>query len=120
MTVYIGSGEATADHNRNLQTLEHGIVLSPGKMNLQHNERKFPSWVTSRQTQDRNPIWPSSIIMPRSKDIAGVQCLNGFINYLAKVLPLEALQDNWPIRHLTLKNTPWQWSTEQHLKPYRS
>ena len=50
--------------------------------------------------------------MPRPEHVEGVQRLNGFVNYLAKFLPkLSDVME--PIRHLTRKGTPWQWSNEQ-------
>ena len=42
----------------------------------------------------------------------GVQRLNGFVNYLAKFLSkLSEVME--PIRRLTRKDTPWNWSSEQ-------
>ena len=50
--------------------------------------------------------------MPRPTDVAGVQRLNGFVNYLAKFLP--GLSDVMaPIRQLTRKDVPWTWSSAQ-------
>ena len=41
--------------------------------------------------------------MPRPEDVAGVQRLGGFVNYLAK----------FPIRQLTKKDVPWSWGDPQ-------
>ena len=50
--------------------------------------------------------------MPSPTDIIGLQRLNGFVNYLAKVLPgLSDLME--PIRQLTRKNVPWNWPNTQ-------
>ena len=50
--------------------------------------------------------------MPSPTDITGIQRLNGFVNYLAKFLP--GLSDVMaPIRQLTRKTVPWNWSNTQ-------
>ena len=38
--------------------------------------------------------------------------INGFVNYLAKFLPKLA-DCMEPLRRLTRKDTPWQWTQEQ-------
>ena len=48
---------------------------------------------------------------PKPQDVEGVQHLNGFVNYLAKFLPkLSEVME--PIRRLTRKNAPWNWTSE--------
>ena len=50
--------------------------------------------------------------MPMTTDVAGAQHLNGFVNYLAKFLPgLADVME--PIRQLTLRGVPWNWSESQ-------
>ena len=50
--------------------------------------------------------------MQQPSDVEGVQRLNGFINYLARFLP--GLSDAMgPIRQLTRKDVPWNWSSVQ-------
>ena len=50
--------------------------------------------------------------MPSPTDVTCVQRLNGFVNYLAKFLPgLSDVME--PIRQLTRKNVPWNWSNTQ-------
>ena len=50
--------------------------------------------------------------MTRPTDVEGVQRINGFVNYLAKFL--QKLSDvTEPIRQLTRKNVPWNWSESQ-------
>ena len=50
--------------------------------------------------------------MQSPTDVTSVQRLNGFVNYLAKFLPV--LSDVMePIRQLTRKNGPWNWSNTQ-------
>jgi len=117
-----GSGdsdeEATADHDRNLQNLlqrclDRGIVLSPEKMKLRLKEVPFMGHLLTSTGLKPDPAKVEAITnMPKPQDIEGVQRLNGFINYLAKFLPkLSEVME--PIRRLTRKDTPWEWSTEQ-------
>ena len=50
--------------------------------------------------------------MQQPSDVEGVQRLNGFVNYLARFLP--GLTDAMgPIRQLTSKDVPWNWSSVQ-------
>ena len=50
--------------------------------------------------------------MTQPTDVEGVQRINGFVNYLAKFLP--KLSDvTEPIRQLTKKDVPWNWSESQ-------
>ena len=50
--------------------------------------------------------------MPLPIDIEVVQRFNGFVNYLARFLPKirEVIE---PIRQLTRKDVPWNWSASQ-------
>ena len=50
--------------------------------------------------------------MPRPIDIEGVQRFNGFVNYLAKCVP-KLSEVTEPIRQLTRKDVPWNWSASQ-------
>ena len=50
--------------------------------------------------------------MPSPTDVPGVQRLNEFVNYLEKFLPgLSVAME--PIRQLSRKNVPWNWSKIQ-------
>ena len=50
--------------------------------------------------------------MTRPTDVERVQRINGVVNYLAKFLP--KLSDvTEPIRQLTRKDVPWNWSASQ-------
>ena len=50
--------------------------------------------------------------MPRPIDIEGVQRFKGFVNHLAKFLP-KLSEVTEPIRQLTRKDVPWNWSASQ-------
>ena len=110
--------EATADHDKNLQSLlkrclDHGIVLSLEKMKLRLKEVPYMGHLLTSAGLKPDPAKVEAITkMAKPQDIEGVQRLNRFINYLAKFLPkLSDVME--PIRRLTRKDTQWQWSTEQ-------
>ena len=110
--------EDTADHDRNLQNLlqrclHRGIVLSPEKMQLRLKRVPFMGHLLTSTGLKPDPAKVEAITnMPKPQDIEGVQHFNGFINYLTKFLPkLSEVME--PIRRLTRKDTPWEWSTEQ-------
>ena len=50
--------------------------------------------------------------IPRPIDIEDLHRLNGFENYLAKFLP-KFSEVTEPIRQLTRKDGPWNWSASQ-------
>ena len=110
--------EATAKHDRSLQDLlqrckDRGIVLNPDKMKLRMSEVSFMGHLLTNKGLKPDPANVEAIAkMPKPQDVEGVQRLNGFVNYLAKFLPKlsDVLE---PIRRLTRKDTPWDWSSEQ-------
>ena len=110
--------EATAKHGRSLQDLlqrckNRGIVLNPDKMKLRMSEDSFMGHLLTNKGLKSDPAKVEAIAkMPKPQDVEGVQRLNGFVNYLAKFLP--KLSDvSEPIRRLTRKDTPWDWSSEK-------
>ena len=118
---FTGTGEtdkeATANHDRSLQDLlqrckDCGIVLNPDKMQLRMSEVNFMGHLlTNKGLKPDNKV-EAITKMPKPQDVEGVQRLNGFVNYLAKFLPkLSEVME--PIRRLTWKDTPWNWSSEQ-------
>ena len=111
--------EATANQNRSLQDLlqrckDRGIVLNPDKMKLRTSEVNFMGHLLTNKGLKPDPAKVEAITkMPKPQDVEGVQRLNGIVNYLAKLLPkLSEVME--PIRRLTRKDTPWNWSSEQH------
>ena len=110
--------EVTADHDKNVQSLlqrclDHGIILSPEQMKLRLKEvPHMGHLLTSAGLKPDLAKVEAITKMPKPQDIEGIQHLNEFINYLAKFLPKlsDAME---PICHLTGKDTPWKWSTEQ-------
>lgn len=111
-------GEALADHDRKLEKLlqrchEVGIRLNPEKMKLRQKSVPFLGHVITSEGLKPDPAKVEAVLkLQQPNDVEGVQRLNGFVNYLAKFLP--GLSDAMgPIRELTRKDVPWQWSTEQ-------
>jgi len=116
--------EATVNHDRNLQQLlqrciERSIVLSPEKMKLRTKEVTFMGLLLTSKGLKPDPATVQAVTKTsKPQDIEGVQHLNGFVNYLANFLPkLSEVMEL--IRHLTRKDTPWHWSTEQD-KPFKT
>ena len=110
--------EATRDHDLKLEKLlqrcrEVGIRLNASKMSLRQKSVTFLGHVITQDGLQPDPAKIETIKeMPSPTDVTGVQCLNGFVNYLAKFLPrLSDVME--PIRQLTRKNVPWNWSNTQ-------
>ena len=54
--------------------------------------------------------------MPSPTDVTGVQHLNGFVNYLAIFMSGQS-DVMEPIRQVSRKNVPWNWSNTQERAP---
>ena len=50
--------------------------------------------------------------MPTPTDVASVKHLCGMVQYMAKFLP-DLANEMEPIRELTRKEVPWNWSNER-------
>ena len=110
--------EASANYHRSLRDLlqrckDRGIVLNPDKMKLRMSEVNFMGHLLTNKGLKPDPAKVEAITkLPKPQDVEGVQRLNGFVNYLAKFLPkLSEVME--PIRRLTRKDAPWNWSSEQ-------
>ena len=110
--------EATADHDVKLAKLlqrcrDVGIRLNAGKLKLRQHSVTFLGHIVSKDGLKADPTKIEAVQdMSRPTDVACVQRLNGFVNYLAKFLP--GLSDVMaPIRQLTRKDDPWTWSSAQ-------
>ena len=81
-------------------------------MKLRMSEVSFMGHLTNKGLKPDPAKVEAITKMPKPQDDEGIQRLNGFINYLAKFLPKvsDVLE---PIRHLTRKDTPKNWSSEQ-------
>ena len=110
--------EATRDHDLKLEKLlqrcrEVRIRLNASKMSLRQKSVPFLGHVITQDGLQPDPAKIEAIKeMPSPTDVTGVLRLNGFVNYLAKFLPgLSDVME--PIRQLTRKNVPWNWSNTQ-------
>jgi hypothetical protein len=110
--------DATADHDTKLVNLlnrcrDRGIALNPDKLKLRLAEVEFMGHILTGDGVKIDPGKVEAIVkMPAPTSVEEVQRLNGFVNYLAKFLPqLATIME--PIRKLTRKDTPWEWSTQQ-------
>ena len=118
----IGSGdtldEATLDHDENvLKLLKHAreviLKFNHKKLNLRKPEVKYMGHVLSSEGLKPDPNKVAAVSeMPKPISKQQALSLLGFINYLAKFLPLlsEIAQ---PIRELTVKDAKFIW-TKQH------
>jgi len=110
--------EANGDHDRKLLNLlnrckEYGVALNPDKVNLRRKEVKYMGHIFSSDGLKIDPDKVAAVLeMPTPTDVEGVQRLNGFVNYLAKFLP-KITDCMEPIRRLTRKDTPWEWTQQQ-------
>ena len=110
--------DALIDHDNNLIALmkrcrDVGIRLTPDKMILRQNHVPFLGHIITADGLKPDPDKVKAIDdMPRPIDIEGVQQFNGFVNYLAKFLP-KLSEVTEPIRQLTRKDVPWNWSASQ-------
>jgi hypothetical protein len=103
---------ANADHDRKLQALlgrckERGMVLNQDKLKLRITRLKFMGHILTANGLEHEPEKVRAIKdMPKPQNIEDAHRLNGFVNYLAKILPhlAEAME---PIRRLTRKDTMW-------------
>ena len=110
--------EAKLDHDVKLKCLLErcrtvGIRLNRDKMKLHQTSVTFLGHLVTAEGLKPDPEKVRAIDdMTRPTDVEGVQRINGFVNYLAKFLP--KLSDvTEPIRQLTRKNVPWNWSESQ-------
>ena len=110
--------EAMIDHDVKLEKLlqrclDIGIRLNASKMKLRQRSVTFLGHIITKDGLMADPAKIEAIRdMPCPTDVAGVQRLNGFVNYLAKFLPgLSDVME--PIRQLTKTDVPWNWSKTQ-------
>ena len=112
--------EAIADHDRKLQMLlqrcrERKIRLNPEKLKLRQKSLSFLGHQITSDGLRPDPAKVQAIQeFERPQDVQAVQRLVGFVNYLAKFLP-KISDVMAPIRNLTRKGVPWNWSEAQEM-----
>ncbi len=110
--------EATEDHEEVLRNLmqrcrERNVKLNPKKLRLRLTEVPFVGHLVTEAGVRADPAKVKALMgMPNPEDVAGVQRLLGFVNYLSKFVP-RLSEHVEPLRQLTHKDVLWHW-TEQH------
>ncbi|XP_074655641.1 uncharacterized protein LOC141909154 [Tubulanus polymorphus] len=110
--------QAIADHNKKLRALlqrcrEKQIALNLEKLELFKKGVPFIGHKLTDNGLEADQSKIEAILkMPAPTDVAGIQRINGMVNYLAKFLPnlSDALG---PLRKLTRKDTEWSWGPDQ-------
>ncbi|PFX12884.1 Retrovirus-related Pol polyprotein [Stylophora pistillata] len=110
--------DATANPDRSLRDLlqrckDRDIVLNTDKMKLRISAVNFMEHILTNKGLKPDPAKVEAITkLPKPQDVEGVQRINRFVNYLAKLIQkLSEVMEL--IRRLTRKDTPWNWSSEQ-------
>jgi len=120
--VVIGFGDTTedaaVDHDKNLSGLlqrckERNVKLNPDKVQFKQDKVPFIGHVATKDGLCVDPQKVKAVLeMPVPTDVAGIQRLLGFAQYLSKFLP--RLSDvTKPLRELTQKETIWVWEQPQ-------
>ena len=117
-----GTGETDADalrnHDQNLSNLlarcsEKCIKLNKQKSIFRVEELPFLGHVVTNKGLKPDPDKIKAIIdMPTPANVADVQRLVGFVNYLSRFLP-ELSDTLEPLRQLTRQDVEWHWSDTQ-------
>ena len=110
--------EAVADHDIKLRKLlercrECGMRLNPDKLKLSQTPLSFLGYLVTSEGLRPDPEKVRAIMdMPRPIDVAGLQRLGGFVNYLVKFLP-KISEVMATIRNLAKSDVPWSDIQEQ-------
>ena len=114
----VNDADALRNHDENLENLlqkcrENNIRLNKEKLKLCQTSVPFLGHIITNEGLKPDPAKIEAVLkMPRPEDVAGVQRLGGFVNYLAKFLP--RISDVMaPIRQLTRKDVLWSWGDPQ-------
>ena len=120
MVVGFGDNEeqATKSHDTNLESFmkrceEKGIHLNAEKAQLRKHKVPFIGHIATGEGLQVYPAKVKAICeMPPPTDVAAVQRLLGFVQYLSKFLPHLA-DITKPLRELTQRDTEWVWDEPQ-------
>lgn len=115
--------EALQDHDAisaQARAAERGVKLNRDKVKLRLKEVPFIGHVLTDQGLKSDPKNVKAVHeMPRPIDVAGVQRLIGFVNYLSKFLP-KLSETCEPLRQLTQQDVEWHWDDAQQQAFMRS
>ena len=113
---------AQISHDKRLNDLlqrcrEMQIKLNKDKSEFRCSEVQFIGHLLTNQGLKPDPAKIEAVRkMPKPEDPEAVRRINGFVNYLAKLLPgLSDVME--PLRQLTHTDVEWQW-TETHNKAF--
>ncbi|KAK3702062.1 hypothetical protein QZH41_004210 [Actinostola sp. cb2023] len=110
--------QANQDHDKNLQSFLHrcrerNIKLNKDKFDFKCEEVCFIGHRLTKEGLKLDPNKVNAIMnMMRPEDVPAVQRLIGMVNYLSKFLS-DLSQMCEPIRKLTHKDEPWNWTEKQ-------
>lgn len=109
---------ASQDHDRNLRSLlercqERNIKLNREKFMFKCSQVPFIGHLLTREGLKPDPQKVEAICnIPKPEDVQAVQRFVNTVKYLSRFL--EDLSDmSEPLRRLTHKDVPWEWSQEQ-------
>ena len=123
-TLVFGCGdtveEATMDHDRNLEALlqrarDKNLKFNRAKLCLRCPSVSYMGHTLSAAglSADKSKV-EAILSMNRPTDVASVQRLLGFVNYLARFMPhLSDVCE--PLRRLTDRDSSWDWQSSQEL-----
>lgn len=109
---------ANEDHDINMKSLlqrcrKNNIKLNANKFHFKCEEISFIGHRLTKDGLKPDPNKINAILnMPRPEDVPAIQRLLGMVKYLSKFLNnLSHLSE--PLRRLTHKEVPWNWTEEQ-------
>ena len=111
-------GATTAEHDQNLYGVltrlqQHDVRLNKEKCSFSKSEISFYDHIFSREGIRADPKKIEAITnMTEPESVSEVKSLLGMAQYVSRYIP-EYATITAPLRALTKKETPWQWSDEQ-------
>ena len=109
---------ASQDHDRNLRSLlercqERNIKLNREKFMFKCSQVPFIGHLLTREGLKPDPQKVEAICnMPKPEDVQAVQRFVNTVKYLSR-FPEDLSDMSEPLRRLTHKDVPWEWSQEQ-------
>ena len=111
-------GATTAEHDQNLYGVltrlqQHDVRLNKEKCSFSKSEVTFYGHIFSSEGLRADPEKIEAITnMSVPEDVSEVKSLLGMAQYVSRYIP-EYATITAPLRALTKKETPWQWSVQQ-------
>ena len=111
-------GATQQEHDENLHSVltrlqQHGVRLNKDKCSFSQKEVKFYGHFFSSEGITADPEKIEAITnMGKPENVSEVKSLLGMAQYVSRYIP-EYATITAPLRQLTKKEAPWQWSDEQ-------